>query len=261
MQTNPLLAKPTLGKVKPLTFANPAPDHVFGYEAPKDSEGARELTMVWKEHNPSPTRGSRPDGSPMPDFTQMNKLAAKSGLTTAKQLPEFRATHMVAVKTFDHTKKSPSPLPSNRNAKHTYGMPSGYRTAEVVRTCGPQEPQMKHLVQGAYQDEWVRTNIVKEGRTAGANQYIPPVPTRATIGHAIGAQRYMQPHHGGEEWKMTKFRNVSSKVPQWMGGRTMHAPYGMQDVQPASELVSPTGASALDGGAGLEPVAVDAYTA
>lgn len=57
---------------------------------------------------------------------------------------------------------------------------------------------MKHLVQGAYQDEWVRNNLHKESKTAGTGAYIPPVPTRAAIGHAIGAQRYLRPHHGGE---------------------------------------------------------------
>lgn len=50
----------------------------------------------------------------------------------------------------------------------------------------------------------MRQNMAKETKSAGAGAYIPPVPTRAAIGHAIGAQRYLQPHHGGEEWKMTK---------------------------------------------------------
>jgi hypothetical protein len=70
-----------------------------------------------------------------------------SGLTTAKQLPAFRATNMITVKKFDHTKKAAVPLPSNKNAKHTYGMPSAFRTADIIRNCGPEEPPMKHLVQ------------------------------------------------------------------------------------------------------------------
>jgi hypothetical protein len=95
-------------QVKPTLFNNPPPDHVFGYCLPSDPEGAREgedlqwpqqqqpasgfdgaasaeptitlcfaVTMMWKEHSPSPGKNGRPDGSPLPDFTKMNKLAAK----------------------------------------------------------------------------------------------------------------------------------------------------------------------------------------
>lgn len=85
------------------------------------------------------------------DPEMLTACHARSGLTTAKQQPEFRATHLITVKTFDHTHKAPISLPSNKNSKHTYGMPSSHRAAEVVRQCGPVEPQMKHLVQGAYQ--------------------------------------------------------------------------------------------------------------
>ncbi len=66
----------------------------------------------------------------------------------------------------------------------------------------------------AVQDEWVRTQVEKQTMTASSsgNTYIPPVPTRAALGHAIGAQRYLAHSHGGEEWKMTKFKTVPSKV-------------------------------------------------
>ena len=71
---------------------------------------------------------------------------------------------------------------------------------------------MKHLVQGAYQDDWVRYNMYKEGTAPPAATYIPPVPTRAAIGHTIGAQQYLRPQHTGEEWKMSKFKKVPPKV-------------------------------------------------
>jgi collagen type III alpha len=65
--------------------------------------------------------------------------------------------------------------------------------------------------QGAYQDEWIRSNLSKEDKKAGHGAYLPPVPTRAVLGHAIGAQKYLQPHHGGEEWKMKKFTRVGER--------------------------------------------------
>lgn len=82
---------------------------------------------------------------------------------------------------------------------------------------------MKHLIQGTYQDEWVRTNNTSRVHKAqGQASYIPPVPTRAALGHAIGAQKYLQPHHTGEEWKMTKFKKVTAKVrAAWEHGRNM----------------------------------------
>ncbi|GFH24751.1 uncharacterized protein HaLaN_22604, partial [Haematococcus lacustris] len=204
MKTNPLLARAELGKVKPVTFSNAEPEHVFGYNVPRDPEGAREgggwalvswrtqqyaipgrvqvrlrcpatvvstaiqcvhvsciaVTMIWKEHEPSPGQeGVGPGGVPKPNFMAMNKTAAQSGLTTAKQLPAFRASHMVTVKKFDHTHKAPAPLPSDKSPKHTYGLPSAHRTADTVRVCGPQEPPVKHLVQGAYQ--WVSCGLAE----------------------------------------------------------------------------------------------------
>jgi collagen type III alpha len=73
---------------------------------------------------------------------------------------------------------------------------------------------VKHLVQGAFQEDWVKQNQQKGGMAAAAGQsaYIPPVPTRAAIGHTIGAQQYLRPHHTGEEWKMSKFKRVAPKV-------------------------------------------------
>ena len=65
----------------------------------------------------------------------------------------------------------------------------------------PCSPHTSHLAspQGAYQDEWIATNMAKES-TTGVPAYVPPVPTRAAIGHAIGAQqKYLRPETGGEE--------------------------------------------------------------
>lgn len=79
----------------------------------------------------------------------LHQHTPSSGLTSAKELPSFRASHMVTVKPFDVTKSQKSPsLPSDRSRKHTYGMASSYRSAEVIRACGPEEPPVKWLVQG-----------------------------------------------------------------------------------------------------------------
>lgn len=61
-----------------------------------------------------------------------------SGLTSAKDQPSFRSAHQTMVRKFDHTKAPHLPLPSDRSSTHSYGMPSTYRSADVVRNCGPQ---------------------------------------------------------------------------------------------------------------------------
>ena len=121
-------------------------------------------------------------------------------MTTAKEVPPFRTENKVFIKKSEHTlSKTAGPLPSDNNSRHTYGMASGYRTADVIRNNGPEEPPMKHVVQAAYQHDWVDANAHKV-ESEGAKTYIPPVPTRAAVGHAIGAQKYLQPEHHGEEW-------------------------------------------------------------
>jgi collagen type III alpha len=85
-----------------------------------------------------------------PDLPTPILLSHRSGITNAKGLPEFRQAHAVPVKKHTVSTKSPA-LPSDRNQKHTYGMSSAHRNAETIRQCGPEEPAMKMLVQGAYQ--------------------------------------------------------------------------------------------------------------
>lgn len=48
------------------------------------------------------------------------------------------------------------------------------------------------------QHEWVNENMSKGQE--GGRTYIPPVPTRAAVGHAIGAQqKYLRHEEAGEE--------------------------------------------------------------
>jgi Domain of unknown function (DUF4483) len=54
MRTNVLLHRAGLSEVNKLTFTNPPPDKVFGVPKHADPEGARDVTMVWKCHEPNP---------------------------------------------------------------------------------------------------------------------------------------------------------------------------------------------------------------
>lgn len=217
MDSNPLLVRPGLGTVKPTQFNNPPPDHCFGYNPPKDPEGAREVMMIWKGNEP---KSSLDGGKPSPDFKTLNKLAVKSGLSTAKEQPPFRREHTdVTIKTTRevNTNRTQPTIPSSK-AKGPFGMPSAHRTAEVMRTHGPEEPRVKYLVQGAYQEEWMRQKLEAEAAGEGRPRpYIPPQPTRAVMGHSYGASRYMQPPNNEEPWKMSKFKTVGPRVTQYTG--------------------------------------------
>ncbi len=141
----------------------------------------------------------------------------RSGVTTAKELPYFRKAYPeVLVKTGPRRVAS-ARLPSDRNPRHTYGLPGTHRTVETIKHKGPEEPAMKHLIQGAYQEDWLKTNYGSLGPAERRQAaYVPPVPTRAAIGHAIGAQqKYLQRQEGNEEWKMRKFLSVPARVTQF----------------------------------------------
>lgn len=60
-----------------------------------------------------------------------------SGLTTAKELPQFRSANPSLVRKYDNTKVVQHPLPSEKSSKHSYGKPSAYRSADVCRNYGP----------------------------------------------------------------------------------------------------------------------------
>lgn len=42
------------------------------------------------------------------------------------------------------------------------------RIAEVVRSCGPEEPPMRALMQNAYGKDWVSMNNARKVRAAAA---------------------------------------------------------------------------------------------
>ncbi|GFR52251.1 hypothetical protein Agub_g14785 [Astrephomene gubernaculifera] len=224
MDVNPLLNHAELGSVKKILFNNPPPEKVFGFTPAKDPEGAREVMMIWKGHQASPSHDLT---RPSPDFKTLNKMAVASGLSTAKDYPPFRKDHSeVMLKTDASLAAGPrrSALPTIPPSKSgsMFGMPSAHRSAEVIRSFGPEEPPVKYLVQGAYQDEWVRKNL--EAEAAGGSRqrpYIPPQPTKAVLGHSYGASRYLNPPSDEEPWKMSKFKAVGPKVTQYTGGSVL----------------------------------------
>jgi len=129
---NTLLQKTELGKVKKITTTLPPEEFAYGLSRPRDSEGAREVTFKWVEHQPNP------DAKPGPDFKAMNFLAAINDVTNSKDQRDFRHAHPKTLKQGSPQArlKQQVPLPSDYNDEFTYGRASSCRSHEEVRLTG-----------------------------------------------------------------------------------------------------------------------------
>mmetsp|Transcript_39789 Transcript_39789/g.103011 ORF Transcript_39789/g.103011 Transcript_39789/m.103011 type:complete len:227 (-) Transcript_39789:115-795(-) len=207
MKTNVLLAKSELGKPKPSTFADPTDDRVFGAPNIRDPEGARDVTMVWKEH------AANPNDKPGPDFRKMNKNAASMGLTSASEQHAHRSMNYETMKTGNAVKPKAPKVPSDVNVEHTYGIPSTHIPLEVYRVCG-DPANVRNLIQNSYANDWINNNMEKEAAMRGSPTKKGGIGlTRAAEGHAFGAHtKYIVPADADEPFKMSKFKGVPSKV-------------------------------------------------
>lgn len=71
------------------------------------------------------------------------------------------------------------------------------------------------LLQSAFSDDWIRARAAK-GISVKA-QHVPPRPTKASAGHALGAASIMsqieKKHQQSKDlFKMPRFKNVPCKV-------------------------------------------------
>jgi len=217
---NTLLQKPELGKVKKCTVSLPPQDYAFGLSRPRDPEGAREVTFMWVQHQ------TNPDDKPGPDFKAMNRLAAVSEITSAKEQRGFRSTNPRVLKQgLTNSKLNVKPeLPSDHNVDWTYGRQSSNVTVEVSRVAGggPQ-PHIKNIVQGSFQYDWIQKNLERRESLLQSHQRMAPVATKASEGHALGAKMAFDPPHKAP-WKMSKFGKKGCKVNSFNGTKAEPTP-------------------------------------
>jgi len=55
-----------------------------------------------------------------------------------------------------------------------------------------EEPYLQHVIQGAFQDVWIRENIKKKKAEEKSSRVFEATPTRASNGHAQGASRRLK---------------------------------------------------------------------
>ncbi|XP_015222649.2 cilia- and flagella-associated protein 77 isoform X1 [Lepisosteus oculatus] len=92
MLANPLLIRSELGRSRPRGFSLPGQDFVYGRINPNRDGGVPEAMSHWVTVVPTslPGSSSRKMGK---DFVALNREAVKSGLVTAQEHYQYRATH------------------------------------------------------------------------------------------------------------------------------------------------------------------------
>ncbi|KAL0978960.1 hypothetical protein UPYG_G00178500 [Umbra pygmaea] len=91
MLANPLLIRPELGKTKTKGLVCPGPDFVYGTVTTIQDGGVSEALSNWHSHS-VPTGSNSHSRMPEKDFVALNRDGVKSGLVTAKELYQYRAT-------------------------------------------------------------------------------------------------------------------------------------------------------------------------
>ena len=72
--------------------------------------------------------------------------------------------------------------------------------------------------QGAYQHEWVYNNLERSSQVSpNSRSGRKDAPTKASLGHQMGAQAVLAGPPPEDVWKMSKFQKVDSKVKALMG--------------------------------------------
>jgi hypothetical protein len=215
-ENNSLLVTADVGKSK--KPVNTIPDITFGIKSPLDKEGAKEVTFTWKSHE------RNADAVPPRDFMKLNKMTLKDKAIDGKAVNQFRKSH--DARTISVQKKKPrSALPSEVDPNFTYGI-----TVKYGETA-------KELVENLYEEDWVKQKedeyqkkvdkkvqkIQKEKSKAAANikgaRSISPEPKKpmnpfydSPASEPILKSTTNQPTFNSEPFKMTKFKNVPSKV-------------------------------------------------
>ncbi|KAJ7993813.1 hypothetical protein DPEC_G00258610 [Dallia pectoralis] len=148
MLANPLLIRPVLGKTKSHGLPCPGPDFVYGTVTTIQDGGVSEALSNWRTHAVT-TSSSSQSRRPEKDFVAMNREGVKSGLVTAKEHYQYRATQ-------DRRRAAPDrrgsriPVPSRIPPGTTFGI-----------STRPSTP-IHELLEHKYAQLWVEEQQVKE---------------------------------------------------------------------------------------------------
>ncbi|KAL4623307.1 hypothetical protein GN956_G19158 [Arapaima gigas] len=93
MRVNPLLIRPVLGKTRSKGLSFPGPDFVYGAVTTINDGGVAEAISHWSTATSCSSSSSTRSRRMEKNFVALNREGVKSGLVTAKEHYQYRATH------------------------------------------------------------------------------------------------------------------------------------------------------------------------
>lgn len=199
---NCILLKDDVGRAKASAYDLPDENHAFGRAEQPDMEGAGEVTMNWAAHVPRPKQG--PDQR---DFMRINKKAAGSKVTSAKDLKEFTKVNDIKVAPTGPSGVLPKIIPSDVIPSFAYGV-----------KARPSTP-INQVLQGDFEAaENARLDFLYRQRDDAfeARQKKHKVQMTKAAKAQIESSRALKMAENAPEppapFKMNKYRNVSSKL-------------------------------------------------
>jgi len=200
-----LLLKDDIGRAKPSTYDLPDDRFAYGRPGNHDAEGAREVSMFWVSHTPSPAPRST-----APDFVLFNKRAASAGVHKATELARYRKdTDRTTPRYGD--RRSPSSrgvIPSDVYATFTYGKkvrPSTPIDEVISNRFGERANQTLDKHYSNYREDLrLSTNVRKITTTV------------ASRGHATAARKAIKRREEEKKddkgFKLGRFKNITTKI-------------------------------------------------
>lgn len=202
---NPLLVKDEVGKAKASCYDLPENRFAYGRPGNHDSEGAREVSMFWVNHKPSPM----PE-CPAPDFVWFNKRAASAKVTTARDLAFYRKESEGVTPRYGVglTPRGGRPVIPRDLATYTYG--------KKVRPSTPIDDVMSHRFAEQAEDDLKKCYTEYRDATERVSSQVRKIPmTMASRGHAMRAKEATRLHleeHHEEHFKLRKFQGAQTKI-------------------------------------------------
>jgi len=205
---NPLLVRDDVGKAKASCYDLPGGPFAYGRPGNHDSEGAREVSMQWVNHRPSPT----PECS-APDFVWFNKRATSARVTTAKDLAFYRKENDNLTPRYGLGPRGAVSkiIPSDVITGFTYG--------KKVRPSTPIDEVMSNRFAEQAEEELRKFYTDYRDEHEKASTQVRKIPlTTASRGHASLAKKANQQKQATREelmdadFKIQKFKNVATKI-------------------------------------------------
>ncbi|XP_026858879.1 cilia- and flagella-associated protein 77 isoform X2 [Electrophorus electricus] len=193
MLNNPLLIRPPLGKSKSRGLSCPGSDFVYGTVTTIQDGGVAEAISSW--HTPS-LSSSVPahHRKAVRDFVALNREGVKSGLVTAKELQQYRATH-------DIRRPAVPNAAAHRSAPARPPRDIGFGVS--TRNSAP----ISELLEYRYAQRWLEEQQAKDrALLAGQHKKVQLgkiQDTRTTL-----LRKSRPPEEAQSMWKLPRFQHI-----------------------------------------------------